>query len=106
MNREEIEKAIRILKEHHDHWMRLYKEGICTEEEGENTIEALEVAIKALKQMPVITTAGKGGVVYYPQVEGVTSTVVNAGNQDPCDTCGYEEGSIYCKEHCPHEAKI
>ena len=24
----------------------------------------------------------------------------------PCDTCGYEEGSIYCKEHCPHEAKI
>lgn len=26
--------------------------------------------------------------------------------QDPCGTCGYEEGSIYCKEHCPHEAKI
>lgn len=26
--------------------------------------------------------------------------------KDPCDTCGYEEGSIYCKEHCPHEAKI
>ena len=26
--------------------------------------------------------------------------------QDPCNTCGYEEGSIYCKEHCPHEAKI
>lgn len=26
--------------------------------------------------------------------------------QDPCDTCGYEEGSIYCKEHCPHEAKV
>lgn len=26
--------------------------------------------------------------------------------QEPCDTCGYEEGSIYCKEHCPHEAKI
>ena len=25
--------------------------------------------------------------------------------QEPCDTCGYEEGSIYCKEHCPHEAK-
>lgn len=27
-------------------------------------------------------------------------------NQDPCSTCGYEEGSIYCKEHCPHEANI
>ena len=26
--------------------------------------------------------------------------------QDPCNTCGYEEGSIYCKEHCPHEANI
>lgn len=26
--------------------------------------------------------------------------------QEPCDTCGYEEASIYCKEHCPHEAKI
>lgn len=25
--------------------------------------------------------------------------------QDPCNTCGYEEGSIYCKEHCPYEAK-
>lgn len=46
------EEAIKILKEHHDHWMRLYKEGICTEEEGENTIEALEMAIKALDQEP------------------------------------------------------
>ena len=26
--------------------------------------------------------------------------------QDPCDTCGYEEGSIYCKEHCPYEANM
>lgn len=25
--------------------------------------------------------------------------------QNPCDTCGYEELSIYCKEHCPHEEK-
>lgn len=25
---------------------------------------------------------------------------------EPCDTCGYEEGSRYCKEHCPYEAKI
>lgn len=30
----------------------------------------------------------------------------NTLEQDPCNTCGYEEGSIYCKEHCPHEAKI
>ena len=45
------EEAIKILKEHHDHWMRLYKEGICTEEEGENTIEALEMGIKAIKAL-------------------------------------------------------
>ena len=25
--------------------------------------------------------------------------------QEPCDTCEYEEGSIYCREHCPYEAK-
>ena len=31
---------------------------------------------------------------------------IEALEQDPCNTCGYEEGSIYCKEHCPHEAKV
>lgn len=66
----------------------------------------IEIALEALEQMPVITTTEEEGVIYYPQVEGVTPTVVDAGKQEPCDTCGYEEGSIYCKEHCPHEAKI
>ena len=37
----------------------------------------VDLAIKALEQMPVTTTAGEGGVIYYPQVEGVTPTVVN-----------------------------
>ena len=31
---------------------------------------------------------------------------IKALEQEPCDTCRYEEGSIYCKEHCPHEAKV
>lgn len=31
---------------------------------------------------------------------------IEALEQEPCDTCGYEKGSIYCKEHCPYEAKI
>lgn len=35
-----------------------------------------------------------------------TEIKIESEEQDPCDTCGYEEGSIYCKEHCPHEAKI
>lgn len=26
--------------------------------------------------------------------------------ENSCDTCEYEEASIYCKENCPHEAKI
>lgn len=25
--------------------------------------------------------------------------------KNPCDTCGYEYLSTYCKEHCPHDAK-
>ena len=43
----------------------------------EPILEAYKMAIKALEQMPVTTTAGEGGVIYYPQVEGVTPTVVN-----------------------------
>ena len=68
--------------------------------------EALNMAIKALEQMPVTTTTEGSAAIYYPQVEGVTPTVVDVRKQEPCDTCGYEEGSIYCKEHCPHEAKM
>ena len=45
--------------------------------------EAKRMGIKALEQMPVTTTAGEGGVIYYPQVEGVTPTVVDAGKQEP-----------------------
>ena len=45
----------------------------------------VDLAIEALKQMPVITTTGEGGVIYYPQVEGVTPTVVSAGKQEPCE---------------------
>lgn len=51
----------------------------------EPILEALKMAIKALEQMPVTTTAGEGGVIYYPQVEGVTPTVVDAGKQELCD---------------------
>ena len=45
----------------------------------------VDLAIKALEQMPVTTTAGEGGVIYYPQVEGVTPTVIDAGKQEPCE---------------------
>ena len=26
--------------------------------------------------------------------------------QEPCDDCIFEEGSKYCIEHCPHEARV
>lgn len=29
----------------------------------------------------------------------------NKNKQSQCDTCGYEYLSIYCKGHCPYEAK-
>ena len=35
-----------------------------------------------------------------------TKIKIESEEQDHCNTCGYEEGNIYCKEHCPHEAKI
>jgi len=25
--------------------------------------------------------------------------------EDPCNSCGYAEGSPYCLEHCPYDAK-
>ena len=56
--------------------------------------EAFNMAIKALKQMPVTTTAGEGGVIYYPQVEGVTPTVVDAGKQEPCSDAISRENAI------------
>ena len=48
----------------------------------------IEIALEALEQMPVTTTAGEGGVIYYPQVEGVTPTVIDAGKQEPFDEYG------------------
>ena len=95
MNQEDLERAIIYGTE----WL---KDEYLDARDG----AFIKIALEALKQMPVITTTGGEGVIYYPQVEGVTPTVVDVGKQEPCDTCGYEEGSIYCKEHCPHEAKI
>lgn len=31
---------------------------------------------------------------------------ISALEQEPCDECIFEEGSKYCVEHCPHEAKV
>lgn len=46
------EEAIEVLLQHSEHWQRLLTENICAKEEGSQTIEALDMAIKALKQKP------------------------------------------------------
>jgi hypothetical protein len=42
-------EAIETLTEHLDHWKRLLSEGVCTKDEGEKTINALEFAIESIK---------------------------------------------------------
>ena len=105
MNREE---AIKILKEHHDHWMRLLKEGICTEEEGENAIEALDVAIKALEQEPcddeyikvpkkALKYRTKGMVAYnaeWLKNHFDIERAVICGAQQPCDNAVSRQAGI------------
>ena len=47
------EEAIKVLFQHIEHWKRLLTENICSKEEGSQTVEALEMAIKALSQEPI-----------------------------------------------------
>ena len=70
-----------------------------TKEQRKLIDDTFDMAIKALKQMPVTTTAGKGGVIYYPQVEGVTPTVVNPTKTGHCKDCKWWKDSdgTYCR---------
>lgn len=45
------EEAKRVLEIHLEHWQRLTKEKICTEQEGAETISAFNMAINALEQL-------------------------------------------------------
>ena len=40
-------EAVKVMQEHLDHWKRLLAEHICEKQEGEETIEAFDMAIKA-----------------------------------------------------------
>ena len=44
------EEAIEELNAHLIHWKRLLREKICSQEDGKKTINALNMAIKALEQ--------------------------------------------------------
>lgn len=43
------EKAIKILKNHKEHWQRLLKEHICDKTEGEEFLQVLSIAINAIE---------------------------------------------------------
>ena len=42
-------EAKEVIQNHLNHWERLYREKICTEEEGSEAVEAFSMAIKALE---------------------------------------------------------
>ncbi len=44
-------ETIITLTEHLDHWKRLLSEGVCTKDEGERTINALNFAIESIKSL-------------------------------------------------------
>jgi len=73
-------KAIEILREHLAHWERLLQENICEEEEGRNTIEAINRAIFALgNERPI------GEWIEEPDTLGV----IEKGNAKyRCSCCG------------------
>ena len=45
----EKEEAIEVIQRHLEHWERLYRDHICEERDGEETIRAFVVAIETLK---------------------------------------------------------
>lgn len=60
------EQAITTLTEHLDHWKRLLSEGVCTKDEGERTINALNFAIESIKAIDEIAE----------KIYGLTDTIV------------------------------
>ena len=65
-------EAIDVLTTHLYHWDRLLKSSICTKQEGEETIEALKMAIEALEEAQLDIKALKRDLpeLFKPQAEG------------------------------------
>lgn len=45
------EEAIKVIEKHSQHWHRLLKEGVCSVEEGVETIEAFNAAKRAFRTL-------------------------------------------------------
>ena len=66
------EEAKRVLEIHLEHWQRLTKEKICTEQEGAETISALNMAIEVLKNFDYYKSQCKS---YEETIKKLTETL-------------------------------
>jgi hypothetical protein len=78
-------EAIVVLKSHLHHWECLLKSKICTNKEGEETIDALELAIKALEKVDDPRNDPHYAECNYCQHLELSS------NDYPCCECGSAE---------------
>ena len=62
------EEAIKVLNNHLEHWKRLVREKVCDENEGADTINAFEMAISALEQVPCETSTDEPMTMVYPTI--------------------------------------
>ena len=94
------EESIKVLLQHSEHWKRLLTENICSKEEGLQTVEALDMAIKdmAIKALEQEPKTGHWRAVYqgdeiinYRCSEcelGDTNGSTNLYGWDYCRRCG------------------
>lgn len=92
------EEAIEVLEVHKAHWERLLDNGICDVLEGGNTIQALNVAIRALKNERSEQNVGmcqqNVGEISEKQTDGdlISRDYVLSKFNEHCDRCGKYKG--------------
>ena len=72
--------------------------------EGCEHYEFIKMAIKALEQEPKYTD-NEFFNFDAPIVKKSLNDAISR-EKEPCENCIFEEGSRYCVEHCPHEARV
>lgn len=90
MTREERENAIRCLKL----WI-----------EREPYIQTYKTCLEALEQEPTVTSTNNSGEMTYPQVEGITPTVVNEDIYQCSCGYGWNKNKVIRFHFCPNCGK-
>ncbi len=69
--------------------------------------EALDMAIQALSQEPTEKPMCDRNICISNEYNGIgcDECIVNKVEQEPCETCGYAEGSPFCLQYCPYDAE-